>query len=476
MEVTPIGWLLLVIGPLLMLFRPKWLYVVTIFSLPFTATDIVNVGNGDTYSGVQTPMFFGALLILRYGFSFLTKMSLPLPRKGTASLVCLGIFIAIATLSLIMPIWLDSQVLIPSSSILVTTTTLLHFKSKNITGLLYMILGYSFVYLIAVANQKADVLRLTVKAFIAGSAFAAAWGLVEFVCKIADVPYPAMIFNTGLAANTTGYMQRIRGFPRIASVAVEPSVFAQTMVIAVCLYLPFVFGRLRLFGKAWDRRLFALLFGVLCLSTSSTGYVGIAVGAFTVFALFTARGVLTLQHFKIPLIALAVSALIDRTVTPVRIVLHSALFAKAQDYSALERFMTVHNAYQMFFQHPWLGIGWASMDSFDLIANISANAGIFGLLSFTVAMYFMFRVLYRSIRSRSRALGAMGLMQMDFGVYVALAAILGTQVVGGFLYVFLFFWFVPGLAIAAASSTETFMADTPDRDMLPLKLESASGA
>jgi hypothetical protein len=130
----------------------------------------------------------------------------------------------------------------------------------------------------------------------------------------------------------------------------------------------------------------------------------------------------------------------------------------------------------MFFQHPWLGIGWGSMDSFDLIANIGANAGIFGLLSFTVAMYFLFRILYRSIRLRSRTLGAMGVMRMDFGIYVALAVILGTEMVGGFLYVFLFFWFVPGLAIAVASSADTLLVDIPDQNMLPLKLDPASGA
>ena len=45
MEVTPIGWILLLVGPVLMVLRPRWLYVATIFFLPFTATDLINVGN-----------------------------------------------------------------------------------------------------------------------------------------------------------------------------------------------------------------------------------------------------------------------------------------------------------------------------------------------------------------------------------------------------------------------------------------------
>src|SRR5580693_7849006 len=103
MEVTPIGWILLLAGPILMFLRPKWLYVAAIFSLPFTATAVINVGSGVDSSSVQAPMYFGLLLLLRYFASALRKMKFSVPRVGRWPLFCLGLFIAVATLSLIMP-------------------------------------------------------------------------------------------------------------------------------------------------------------------------------------------------------------------------------------------------------------------------------------------------------------------------------------------------------------------------------------
>jgi len=475
MHVTPIGLILILVGPLLMLFRPKWLYIATIFSLPFTATGVVNVGSGLDASAVQVPMFLGALLILRVLFSSLWKMSIPLPRNGKICLLWLGVFLGVATLSLVMPVLLDSHVRIPSSQLLNTSaSTLIHLKSKNITGLLYVVFGYIFAYLIAVINQKPIVLRITLKAFLAGSVFAALWAILEFICKITGIPYPGMIFNTGTALSAMGYIERLRGFPRLSSVAVEPSIFAQILLIAISLYLPFIFGSLTLFGKTLDRWLFALLLVMLCLSTSSTGYVGLLIMGFTVFLLLAIRGVLKLRYFVVPMVGLGIAALIYAVSPTAQQVLDSTVFTKSEGYSAFERFMTIHNAFEMFREYPILGIGWSSIDSYDLIVNLLSNAGILGLLSFVVAMYSMFRLLYRSIKSRKRSLGLEGLLQIDFAVYIALAVILGTCMISGILYVFTFFWFILGLTMAAGSM-QTLHADIHDPELHSSPAQPAPG-
>jgi O-antigen ligase len=147
------------------------------------------------------------------------------------------------------------------------------------------------------------------------------------------------------------------------------------------------------------------------------------------------------------------------TVPAAQRVLDMALFTKAEGYSALERATTVQHAFEMFQKHPVLGIGWSSIGSYDLVVNILANAGIIGLAAFLVAMYSIFRELYRSIKLRSRSLGIAGLMQIDFALYIAFAAVLATSSLTGILYVFPFFWSICGLAIAAAN-----MADFPDAD------------
>lgn len=463
MQVTPIGWVLLIVGPLLAILRPRWLYVATIFSLPFTATDIINVGTGVNASGVQAPMYLGCLLLLRYCFVSLKRMSFPLPRKGRTCLYWLGGFIAITALSLIMPVWLSGHVEIPSSTLGDMSTELIHLTSRNITGVLYMVFGYGIVYLTMTLNQTVAMSRLTLKAFMAGAGFMAVWALFELACKVSGIPYPAMIFNTGTALSARGYLEMTAGIPRLSSVAVEPSIFAQTLLMAISLVLPFVFGVLTLFGKTVDRWLFILLVVVLCLTTSSTAYVGLFVIMLTVLFLFTARGILRPIHLVIPLAGLGLAALIYETVPVAKLILDDMVFTKSGGYSALERLMTAENALRMFREHPLLGIGWESITSHDLIANILGNAGILGLLTFAIAMYSIFRALYRSIRSRNKSLRAAGLMRLDFGLYVALSVTLVTSALSGFLNVFAFFWFLCGFAIVASTGIDLSMPDASSR-------------
>jgi hypothetical protein len=452
MAITPIGWVLFIVGPLLMIARPRWLYIATVFFLPFTATGIVNVGSGVDASAIQVSMYFGSLVILRHMTGFLCKGKLPFPRAGRASLIWLGLFIAIVAVSLVMPIWIDGHLQIPAQNLGDLTSQPLHLSSHNITGVLYMIYGYLFTYLVAILNRNPEILRLSFKSFVVGSAFAAVWAIVEFACKISGIEYPAMIFNTGTAVSTMGYRQFLAdGVFRISSVAVEPSIFAQTLLVALSIYLPFIFGTSILFGKVLDRWLFALLLAVLCMTTSSTAYVGILLIFIFVLALFSFRGILKPVHLAIPLTGFVVAALLYATVPAAQQILDTALLSKSGGYSALERLMTISNSYDMFRKYPVLGIGWASITSHDLIVNILANAGILGLSFFSVAMYSIFRDLYRSLKSRSKSLRVSGLMQVDFALYIALAVMLATSILSGFLNTFSFFWFILGLAVAGSN-------------------------
>jgi len=282
---------------------------------------------------------------------------------------------------------------------------------------------------------------------------------MQLVCKSTGIEYPAMIFNTSLspsavasAARFPGDFQSLTGIIKISSVSVEPSIFAQVLLVGLSLCLPFAFGTYTLFSRKTDRRIFWLLLLALSITTSSTAYVGLLIIALTVYFLLIRRGMLKLRYVTVPLAGLIIAALVYKTVPVVHRVLNLALFEKAQSYSSFERLMTIHNAYQAFQEHPLLGLGWASITSHDLIVYILANSGIIGLSTFTIAMYFMFRALYRSINSRDKSLGLTSLLQMDFSLYVALTVTLFTSITSGFLNVFPFFWFTCGLAIASANN------------------------
>lgn len=465
MAVTPIGWALLVAGPLLMVARPRWLYVATVFSLPFTATGVMNVGGGMDASAIQVSMYLGSLLIVKHVAGFLSKGRLPFPSGERTSIIWLGLFIATTAASLIMPVWLDGHVLIPSPYLNHPGSQPLHLSGHNITGVLYMGYGYLLAYVIAVLNRDSGMLQLSLKSFLGGTVFAALWAIVELVCKVSGVPYPAAIFNTGTAGSTMGYKQFLAaGVFRLSSVAVEPSIFAQTLLVALSLYLPFVFGRGSLFGKVLDRRMFALLFAVLCLTTSSTAYIGIFLGLLIAFVLFARKGLLRIKHVVLTSTGLVVAVLAWALVPVVRWVVDIVLLSKDQSFSALERLMTIHNSWEMFLRYPILGVGWESIGSHDLIVHILANAGIVGLLLFLAAIYAVFRGLYRPIKLRSKKLRVEGMIQIDFAMYVALAIMLLTSVISGFLNVFSFFWFTWGLAIAVAGRTDV-IADEETRGL-----------
>src|ERR1017187_5359065 len=311
MTVTPIGWVLLVVGLLLMVARPRWLYIATVFALPFTATGVINVGSGEDASAVQVSMYLGLLLIARHAAGLLRKGRLPFPRGERTSLIWLGLFIATTAASLIMPIWLGGHVLIPSPYLNHPGSQPLHLSGHNITGVLYMIYGYLFAYVVAVLKRDSQMLRLSLKSFMGGAVFAALWAIVELVCKVSGIPYPAVIFNTGTAGSTMGYKQFLAdNVFRLSSVAAEPGIFAQTLLVALSLYLPFIFGKRTLFGKVLDRWMYALLFAVLCLTTSSTAYIGLLFLTFTMFVLFAARRLLRLRHLIAALIGLAFAALL----------------------------------------------------------------------------------------------------------------------------------------------------------------------
>jgi hypothetical protein len=456
-EITAIGWILFILGPTLLAVRPRWLYAIAVFSMPFTGTEVANVGSGLDASGVQVSMFLGSLLLFRHVLRAFWRMRFWFPRHGRGSVIWLGSFTAVTGLSLIMPLWINGHVQVPSAYLGDFSDTPLVLHTGNFTGFLYMVYGFAFAYLIAEMNRTMAALLITVKCFLAGSIFAALWGLMEYACKISGITYPAVIFNNGKGMSTLGYAVPFltAGVPRLSSVAVEPSILAQTFLVALSLYLPFVFGKQTLFGKKRDRLFFILIFVVLLLSSSSTAYVGVLVLLLLVLFLFGIRSVLTPKRVAVTLTAVGTVFLLYASVPIVKTGLDAILFSKADGGSAVERFMTIRNAYEMFLQYPVLGVGWTSVTSHDLIFNILGNAGLLGLLTFSMAMYSIFRPLHRSITLRKKALGTSSLWQIDLAVSFALGITLATSITSGFPGVFSFFWFAIGLAISASTLMET---------------------
>ena len=477
MSVTLVGAVLIPLALYLALAKPRRLYLIAVFFLPFTATAVINVGRGQTASGVQVSLFLAFLLLLRYCVTIWRSRSIPLARVGKAGLIHLGLFVLAVILSLVMPIYINGHVQVPANTLLDLSTHPLYLQSTNITGALYIVLGFSFAYLTAALNLTEGMRRATVKAFLAGCAFSAFWGALEFGCKLSGIPYPAMLFNSSATASAGGYNQvPTEGIFRLSSVAVEPSVFAEVLLMAASLYIPFVFGPKSLFGRRLDRALFTLILVILFLTTSSTAYIGSVLVVLLFLFLLAIRGALRLRHFFLPLAGIALAGLIYGVTPVVRTVVDTALLSKGGGYSALERLKTIHDSYEMFLKYPILGIGWASITSHDLIVNILANCGLVGLAAFVAAMYLIVRALCRSVWSRGNTLSVM--MQLDFAALLALATMLIDNIFSGSLFVFPFFWWLCGFSIAAANvgcnTPASHEARRREHKLFRLRLQSES--
>src|ERR1700685_195005 len=164
---TVLGIILLIVGFLAFLLSRKWLYILLIISAPFSATSVLNLGDGANASGIQAWMYFGVLWLLsemshwllapdaRFAISLLKRSSL------------LAGFVLILAASLIMPLYIQGRLLIEAPGLLDFSTTPLFFSARNITSLLYIIFGAFLAISIARRNMDEKHAVLTEKAWLA---------------------------------------------------------------------------------------------------------------------------------------------------------------------------------------------------------------------------------------------------------------------------------------------------------------------
>src|SRR5215469_16461947 len=113
MQITYIGWILIPLSAFFYWVESEYLYFLAVFFLPFSATAIVNIGSADSASGVQVSMLFGSLWILRELFSFREHQYASLQQLLTP-VRRLGMFLLVASISLLVPLWIGGQLVIES--------------------------------------------------------------------------------------------------------------------------------------------------------------------------------------------------------------------------------------------------------------------------------------------------------------------------------------------------------------------------
>jgi len=451
MTITILGWIILPLSAGMIVLKPEWVYAMAIFFLPFSASAVVNIGSGNSGSGIQVWLYLAILLLLRWAVVSLFRFEVRIKNELRRPVVYLFIFVAVCAVSLVMPIWIDGRLQIMSPLLVDFTTTPLYFSSRNITGLLYMLIGFALAVFIATKDTRPEEFRRSAALYLASCTFVASWGLLQLALNILNLPYPAVVFNNSVTPSAGGFSQTMGSgsveIARLTSVAVEPSMLVQTLLIGLVFTLPAILGSGSIFGRYKDRMIALLLIAICLAATSSTGYIGLALlfllACWTLYRSGRLRaGLLILSGCVILAIVGSYFAL-----SLVHEVVGSALLNKGGSYSALERAKTIYYALQYFRDYPILGVGWASVTSHDVVAKILSNTGIVGFTSFCAFLGVLFSGLFRKSRT---ILSKQYFDQAPLILSIACAEMMALATITEFPDVFGHFWFILGMAIAAS--------------------------
>ena len=360
MEITWLGVLLFPVGAICFLVAPKWLYGIAVFSIPFTATSLLNSSSGYPLSPL---LFFGTLLMVRQLLSSRRAgRALKVSRQDRSQLLLI-LFLGVVVLSMIMPVIINGRLLVSSSQLYDLYEEPLRLTVHNVKNPIPVIFGVLFsIYLIR-QNDTVVKIHSTIKLYVISGLLVSLWGYFQVFCGILNIDYPYYLFNNAKIESMQGYTQQVEIggdlYQRISSVTHEPSIFSKYLLTVLPIVFLSVLLRRPLFSLVRDRYFLGILTGVLVLATSSTGYLGITCVLFVTaillrrlhligwrsvrYAGFVAIVLLTL-YFKLPVFQDFVDAL---------------LFMKYESGSGLQRALSVVNSWEYFKQYPILGVGWA---------------------------------------------------------------------------------------------------------------------
>ena len=278
-------------------------------------------------------------------------------------------------------------------------------NGSNMNQVLYLVVD-AFVLVTSalyVSGSKAGGQRI-LKAYLLSGLVSALLGFWQLSNKLAGVPYPEILFfsNPGWAILSE---QSIGLAPRINATFSEPAAFASYLVgVLGCI------GWLILQGEpGWKPRvLFAIVLMALLCSTSTTGYVVLALmlAGLPTYAVATRAWHLLIRSLAVfaalatllGVIYIGVSEYSPEANRVITQVLDSSL-NKGDSSSFSERTSTDADSFNLVIPTYGLGVGWGSNRSSSLVPGLLANLGLWGCLAL---VWFAMRL--RTVVSRAHQL------------------------------------------------------------------------
>jgi hypothetical protein len=427
-KITATGPFLAVLAIYLLLRAPQRLPYFVVFFAPFSATAIVNF-TGLSYKSGGVGLTPAMLFLLCYFVSLAAYgsalRSVVVSKGLLIQMLLIGVFVLL---------------LLVSTAVNGLTEGLTPFE---VTQTIYVLLGFAATVTLSFEFCRDGAIERCVRTAKAAAVFTSAWGILQVACYYSGVPYPSFMFNNSLSDFADMFDQYGEGFVRIASVAVEPSFFAASLLHFVSFGITVLVIEPRVRTRGWIAAV-AFCTVTLLLCTSTTGYFGLAVLAAILLIRFPVRSIAPAAGTA-ALFGLAVVS-IPKLATMVA----SATIEKNQTGSFRDRTQGSVEAFRMFIEHPLLGSGWGAGSNANAITVMLANVGALGTTAFLIAcLATLFEL--QSRRSANRTGPHWRLAAYAAGVQNALIVAFACAVSSGIKYVVLDDWYFWALGIAIAS-------------------------
>lgn len=406
--------------------RPSVLLWWTAFFLPFSATAVINV-TSITF-GLIPSVFFVILLI-----GHCLALGNP-SRCGTEAIRIHGDHLLI--LVAIAGFFVSNCISLFLASIAG------HLEFIQVTQTAFLTLALVALCTFSLLLIDPDVRASALDGVRVGGQFAAIWGFAQAAMFYVHIPYPSFLFNNSISDFANGFSQEASGLIRISSVSVEPSMLAFSLLHPIAF-----FSSLYLMSPAErdpkTTRFLILAWLVLLVSTSTTGYIGLAV---VLTALLAVR---PLHVATLGVVGAAVGGVLLAAFPVFAKVLSSFTFGKSSSWSYQDRTSTMVKAIESFHQRPFFGWGWGHDLSFSAATLIPANVGAVGTGLFLAAL--VGSIVAALLRLPALPKADPLHRQIIAGVITLLVSIT-CSLTSGLKYVILDTWFWWGLLIALISA------------------------
>ncbi|OGS03927.1 MAG: hypothetical protein A2251_05170 [Elusimicrobia bacterium RIFOXYA2_FULL_47_53] len=412
-----------------------------IITLPFIATAIPLPGETLTVS-----YFF--IFILAF-LIFINKSSLPVTFDNKTFTLLAFILVAAAS-TLFRLMHANSATLVSGRGEMLYIKNVKQIISFGIMLLHFIVLRHIF------ARMKINSLQKIMGLFTSATFIIALYSFYQFFALINNWPYTDILRNNThysivVPEAARGWIGTI-GIPlrRTWAFMPEPSFWGTYLLIAIGLLFPFAYNS----KNIKNRVVFITLIIALIISFSRSAWAGLML--LSLYFFYVQLRKLRFK-LKIPLLlfaALAAALIFGSVYFSKRfdILINAVTFS---DWSSSERFGTFGKAFEVFFEHPIIGIGWGNTPFFlksevtyNFYVQILLETGIIGFILFILFL----TQIYRSLNSFiDKVKDDEEASKLAFGLKMSFLALLIIWI-NIPTYNFSYIWFILSLIVALPAS------------------------